>query len=249
MTYMDDAMAAFRREETETVVQLSEAELARAKRAGDNSAEVEALCMLARVAIRRGDVDAARKLGTQALDLAKDSGDRRTERTPTHILAACARISGDAAAAREAYAASIALNEEYGDTLMVAMELHNLGFVELHAGAFERAAELFRLCRSLLLKDGRESFYVYATVALGAVMAAIGRSGQAARYLGAADAWLSAHRQVLDPDDAVEQVELRARLVAELGPVTFKAEYRAGAALNLRDLMVDSVASTAAQTS
>jgi hypothetical protein len=237
VSYYEDTRAAFRRGETAVVERLSREELARARESADVDAEVEALCMLARVAVRGGDVSEGRRLGREALELARRAGRRRLELAPTHILAGSARISGDLASARTLYAESIELSEEFGNADRVVMEMHNLAYVEWHAGDVDRARELFTTTCRRALEQGIDDFLPYVTLDAAIVAEIDGDHVHAARLLAAAESALATLGQILDPDDAIEQKELRDRLVAALGPDGFDTAYATGAGLGLREAL------------
>ncbi|WP_433556735.1 tetratricopeptide repeat protein [Pseudonocardia xinjiangensis] len=194
VSYYEDTRAAFRRGETAVVERLSREELARARGSADVDAEVEALCMLA-------------------------------------------RISGDLASARTLYAESIALSEEFGNADRVVMEMHNLAYVEWHAGDVDRARELFTTTCRPALEQGIDDFLPYVTLDAAIVAEIDGDHVHAARLLAAAESALAALGQILDPDDAIEQKELRGRLVTALGPDGFDAAYATGAGLGLREAL------------
>ncbi len=132
MTLYDEALAAFRRGDNEKTRELSE-EL---RRSGQ---EIHGLCMLARIALREGDAGEVKELASEARRLAQD---KEEERMPLHLQAAAARIAGETDEARRLYLESIELNRRL-DNEFVAAELHNLGYVELHAGDVARAKALF----------------------------------------------------------------------------------------------------------
>lgn len=235
MGYFETAIGAFRRGETDVVEVLSRDELDRARAVGDAEGEVEALCMLARVAVRRDDLATARSLARQAFDRAE--GNRRLQRTPAHVLAATARMAGDIEAARAGYAASIALYEEFDNPRLVAMEHQNLAYVELRDGKVERARELFAASRRRLLDGGYESMYVVAALATAVLAEVDGHAAESARRLGAVDGWLHKAGVILDPDDAEEREALRDRLVGRLGPDAFTVACNVGADLDLAELI------------
>ncbi|HEY4422034.1 MAG TPA: hypothetical protein VGN22_21120 [Pseudonocardia sp.] len=237
MGYHDDAFAAFRRGETDLVEQLSRRELARARASSDVATEVEALCMLARVAVRDGDVPEAERLGRVARALARSTGERRLERAPTHILAGCARISGNLAFARTLYQESISLNETFGEWRMVVVELHNLAYIELHAGDVDRARELFTTARMRTVAQDIDDMLPYVALDTAVMAAVDGDHQRATRLLAALDNTLRAAGQILDPDDSIEQTTLREELVTTLGRKSFEALYATGASLGLRDAL------------
>jgi tetratricopeptide (TPR) repeat protein len=237
VSYHQDAFAAFRRGETDLVEQLSRHELARARESADVAAEVEALCMLARVAVRDGDVPEAERLARVARALARGTGERRLERTPTHIVAGCARISGNLAFARTLYQESISLNETFGEWRMVAMELHNLAYIELHAGHVDHARELFTTALRRTVEQDIDDMLPYVALDTAVMAAVDGDHPRAARLLAALDNALRTAGQILDPDDAIEQTALRERLITTLGRPSFDSVYAAGAGLGLRDAL------------
>ncbi|MDP9793655.1 tetratricopeptide (TPR) repeat protein [Catenuloplanes nepalensis] len=222
----------FRRGDSDGVVRLAEAEIARARVAGDPAGEVEALYSLARVAARGGDLEESRRLASAALDVAVRAGDRRLEERPRHVLAAVTRMSGDLVAARGLYEASIALNEELGHAETVTTETHNLAFTELHLGDLDRARELFARSREAVFARGYDAFVPYVGVGAAALASAERDHARAARMLGLAESAFAAAGQVPDPDDAEELRRIRDAAVAALGPDGFATEHDAGTALD-----------------
>jgi tetratricopeptide (TPR) repeat protein len=135
MSLHDEVRAAFHRGDNERTRELAE-EL---RRSGH---EIDGLCWLARAAGREGDAEVAKRLADEAREVARRQGDEEAERMPLHLQAFGARLSGDTDEARRLYLESIELNRRLGHDF-VAAELHNLGYVELHAGNLARAKELF----------------------------------------------------------------------------------------------------------
>jgi hypothetical protein len=88
--FYDDAIAAFRSGDNELTRKLSEEGLRTAPAAGQVSDEVDALCMLARVALRDGDFEQVRTLAEQARAAARATGEDRLERMPLHMQAVAA---------------------------------------------------------------------------------------------------------------------------------------------------------------
>jgi hypothetical protein len=233
--FRERARAAFRRGADDLVRELSHTELQRARRDGDQPAEVEAQYMLARLAIRSGDLTSGRELAQEALSVALRTGDRRLEERPRHVLAAVARMAGDLPLARRLYQDSIALNQELGHAEHVNSEYHNLAYTELHLGEIERARRLFEDGRRRVLAGGLDDFLPYVLGA-AAVMAGVdGDQRRAARLLGLTDAAFRALGQVPDPDDAAELDAARTRAAAELSPAVFAREHAAGRDLDAHE--------------
>jgi len=233
-TFSEQVRAAFRRGESDAVVRMSEAEIERARLAGDPAGEVEALYSLSRVAVRRGDLPGGERLASAALGVAVDAGDRELEERPRHVLAAITRMSGDLDRAVGLYQASIALNEELGHFETANSERHNLGFCELHLGRLERARELFTISRERVFEERWDSFLPYVCVAGAALAAAEQHPDRAALLVGTADGAFAAVGQVPDPDDAAELTAIRATAIEALGREAFDAAYERGRKLDPR---------------
>jgi hypothetical protein len=230
MGFEDDVRATFRRGDSTGVLHMAQAEVERAREAGDAAGEVEGLYALARVALRGDDLVRGERLAQAALDVAVRAGDRRLEERPRHVLAAVARLSGDYVTAKERYLASIELNEALGQPELVNSEYHNLTFTELHLGNLERARELFEAGRERVFREGYDSFVPYLCVAAAALASAENDHPRAARMIGLTDAAYSAIGQIPDPDDAQELANARVAAVAALGEDRFAQEHEAGAA-------------------
>jgi tetratricopeptide (TPR) repeat protein len=212
MSFVHEARTAFRQGRTETVEQLSRAELERARRDGDVPAEVEALGWLARVAVRGGDLGEAGRLALAARNLARSTGDVRIERVPLHILAATAKMAGDLAGARALFEESIALNEALSEALNVTSEIHNLATVELKLGDVERARDLLREVSAAIDREGWDDLRPYLAISSALVAEAGGDRAEATRLVRGADAAFRAAGEIPDPDDAEELAGLRKRL-------------------------------------
>ncbi|WP_203716748.1 tetratricopeptide repeat protein [Asanoa siamensis] len=235
MSFSNDVRSAFRRGETDAVVRMSEAEIARARAAGDPAGEVEAVYSLARVAIRRGDLAGSADLARQALAVAVASGDRRLEERPRHVLAGVTRMSGDLLGAEVLYRESMALNEELGQPAAVNSELHNLAFCELGLGRLDSARAMFTTSREAVFANGWDDFVPYVCVAGAALASAEGDQARAALLLAVTDAAFAALGQVPDPDDSAELAAVRAAAVSALGEADFASAYAKGQALSPRD--------------
>ncbi len=235
MDFSERVRSAFRRGETGAVVRMSEAEIARARAAGDPAGEVEARYSLARVAIREGDLAEGTARAHAALEVALRSGDRALEERPRHVLAAVARMSGDLEQAKELYRESIALNETLGRPEVVNSEYHNLAFCELHSGHLDVARQLFAEGRERVFGHGWADFVPYVCLAGAALASAEGDHRRAARLLGVTDVAFAALGQVPDPDDAADLAAVRATAVEALGPDTYARTYAEGRLLDPRD--------------
>lgn len=211
-----DAMAAFRSGDDARVTDLSQRALADARASGDHAAEVEALCMLARVALRDGDFNQVHRLATEAESLAA-ALPLAQRRMPLHLQAAGARMAGDLSRARTLYEQSIALNEELGNARFVASEQRNLAYVELNDGRAGRARELFAKAREGARMTGYTDLEPYLVQDEAMVAGLDGDAKRAAELLARAGSMLAARGELPDPDEDAEQKRLRARLAQAPG--------------------------------
>ena len=209
-TLYADGLYAFRAGETERSRSRNAEALQGARETRDPRGECDALTGLARVALREGRYDEVVRLARMARDRARESGDGAAEASPLHLEAAGVRLQQDYRAARDLYLASLRLNGELGNPASVAMEHHNLGWVELHIGDAAAAEAHFRE------RDARSAPDAYgdAWTELNRAGVAILREDwdDANRRLESGTAALANLGGVLDPDDQFELDWLYERL-------------------------------------
>jgi len=188
----------------------NDAALKTARAVGDREAETLALVGLSRVALREGDYAQVRLLAAEARDLARTL-DAAAGAAPLHMLAAGTRLAGDYHDAIGLYAESLELNRRLGDSRRVAMELHNIGHVELHRGNVDAAERCFADCADVRNHD--DPYEAAMTHLNGAALAfARGDRERAAELLRRTRSALDGANIVLDPDDAFEVAWLHDRL-------------------------------------
>lgn len=237
MGVYDEMLEAFRSGENERARQLSAVALEAAEASHDLGRQVDALCMLSRVALRESDFEQVRELADEAASRARAAGDPQLEQMPLHMRAVAARMSGESGLARELYVQSIELNRSLGEERMVAAEQHNLAYVELQSGKPDRAKELFKLAREDAQRIAYKALDPYLVGDLAVVAEIDADPSAAARLAGAAAAAFAAVGQVPDPDDAAEQQRLRERLTRELGTERFDALYDEGSSLSTEEVL------------
>jgi tetratricopeptide (TPR) repeat protein len=111
----------------------------------------------------------------------------------------------------ELYTESLELNRRLGDTVMVGIELHNIGHVELHRGNVDAAERCFAECAQL--RDDAKPYDTAMTHLDDAALAfQRGDQPRASELLARTGSTLDAAGIVLDPDDAFEVDWLRERL-------------------------------------
>jgi tetratricopeptide (TPR) repeat protein len=96
-----------------------------------------------RVALEDGDYSRAYELAAGARAAAAPLGDEMTQGS-LHMHAQAARLAGNYDEAAGLFQESLALNRRISDPGMVAVELHNLGHVEIHRGNVDAAEECFK---------------------------------------------------------------------------------------------------------
>jgi hypothetical protein len=119
-------------------------------------------------------------------------------------------MTGDYGRAAALFEESLALNRRIGDEGMIAVELHNLGHVELHRGNVDATERYFGELAQLGLGDDA---YGRVLALLNEAALALARDGDAARpgeLLAEIEAILAESATQLAPDDEFELEELRA---------------------------------------
>ena len=205
-----DGLLAFREGNQSESKERNEAALAAARQIGDEEGRSLALVGLSRVTLRDGDYGRVRALSAEARELARPFG-AGAEAMPLHLLAAGTRLEGELDDAVELYEESLELNRRRGDSIMVAMELHNLGHVEVRRGNVDAARRHFAECASL--RSGQNPYDV-AMGDLNAAALAVVEGDRAAvlELLSRAGQTLAEAGIVLDPDDQSEVDWLREQL-------------------------------------
>ncbi|HSS61029.1 MAG TPA: tetratricopeptide repeat protein [Candidatus Limnocylindrales bacterium] len=201
-TLYADGLFAFRAGDMDATRIRNLEALAVARKTSDLRGESDALTGLARIALRDGDLEKVVALAGQARDAARASGDADAEASPLHLLAAGVRLQQRYALARDLYLESLNLNRKRGDAGWVAMEEHNLGWVELHLGNVDEAEERFRNRDASDQPD--EYGAAWSELNWAAVDAMRGNLDRAKRRLDAGRERLSQLGVVLDPDDSFE---------------------------------------------
>jgi ATP/maltotriose-dependent transcriptional regulator MalT len=120
----------------------NEAALEAARASGDPEALALAHIGLDRVAFEDGDYGRARELAAQAREYARTVRPAM-EQGALHGHAQASRMLGDDDGAAALFEESLALNRRIGDEGMVAVELHNLGHVEIRRGNVKVAERYF----------------------------------------------------------------------------------------------------------
>jgi tetratricopeptide (TPR) repeat protein len=204
-----DSLFAFWQGDSEGTRRRSEEALAAATAAGDAEALALAHLALSRVALGETDYRRARDLAVQAREHARGLAPALGQ-APLHAHAQGTRMTGDYGRAAALFEESLALNRRIGDEGMIAVELHNLGHVELHRGNVDATERYFGELAQLGLGDDA---YGRVLALLNEAALALARDGDAARpgeLLAEIEAILAESATQLAPDDEFELEELRA---------------------------------------
>jgi len=197
-----DGIFAFRSGDQQRSLKRNEDALRIARETEDVRGECDALTGLARVALRDGRYTDVVELARQARDRARAASDTEAEAAPLHLLAAGVRLKQEYSAARELYLESLDLNASLGNAAGVAMEQHNLGWVELHLGNVKEAEARFEERDAEAADDAYGN--AWSSLNWAAVAAARGEIGEAKRLFAAGTAALEQLGVALDPDDRSE---------------------------------------------
>ena len=208
----EETLAAFRRGDNVEAARLAARDVTEANAAGDVRAQVDGLCMLARVALRDGDLAEVTSRAEQAQQIARGSQDQQPQLMPLHLRAVAARMAGRYEESRELYLRSIALAEALGLQGMAAAEHRNLAYVEIRAGNLARARELFAESVLGLENIDAPSMTPYLIFDQAVIAALNGDYATARTRLTAAQAHWEEQGVVPDPDDAAAVADLERKL-------------------------------------
>lgn len=203
-----DGALAFRAGDTDGSRARNEELLDLAVITNDVRGECDGLTGLARVALRQGDYEEVVRLAAEARRKAKLAGDAAAGASPLHLEAAGTRLQRRYEDARKLYMESLDLNRDNPST--VAMELHNLGWVDLHRGDVDAAEAWFRQLDESSHPDAYGD--AWAQLNWAAVAIARGRRDEARHRFDAGKAALEKLGASLDPDDQAEFEWLAAQL-------------------------------------
>lgn len=205
-----DGLLAFRVGAMIDSQERNDAALKAARAVNDREAEALALVGLSRVAFRDGDYTRVQLLAAEARDLTRNL-DAAAGLPPLHLLAAGTRLAGNYDEAIRLYTESLEVNRRLGDKRGVAVELHNIGHVELHRGNVDAAERCFAECADIRNHDDP---YEAAMTHLNHAALAFARGDRegAAELLRRTQSALEGAGIVLDPDDAFEVQWLHDRL-------------------------------------
>jgi predicted ATPase/DNA-binding CsgD family transcriptional regulator len=186
-----------------------------------------------------GDPAGAARDNAEALRLARQAGDRLQAGTLLCNLSDYELWTGDLDAARRHLAESLDIARELDARNGAVIGTFNLGLAEYLAGSPVAAEALFTESLDLARRMGMRRHTAYALI--GLALASHGRADPArsARLHGAADQALADLGHTLQPLEARLAGLDRQRLRAAMGAEAFEAEYAAGRALDLTQVVAE----------
>src|SRR5207249_1367240 len=137
-----DALFAFRQGKIEESRQRSQAALDAALVVSDRETLTLAYLAMSRIAFEDGDYVKSASLAVKAREFARGLAPAMGQ-APLFLHASATRLTGDYDQAATLFEQSLELNRKIGDKGMVAAELQNLGFVEIHRGNVDAAERYF----------------------------------------------------------------------------------------------------------
>ncbi len=184
-----------------------------------------------------GDPEGAARDNAQALRLFRQAGDRLQAGTMLCNLSDYELWAGDLDAARRHLVESLdiarALNARNGTVIGT----FNLGLAEYLSGSLGAAEALFAESLDLARHMGMKRHTAYALIGLALAGHGGADPGWSARLHGAADQALAALGHTLQPLEGRLAGQDRERLRAAMGAEAFEAEYAAGRALDLAQVL------------
>ena len=186
-----------------------------------------------------GDHAGAARNAAEALPLFRQAGDRQHVGTMLGNLGNYELSAGDLDAARRHLAEALdifrALNHRDG----IAYQSLNLGLAEYLGGSPDAAEALFAESLDLSRRMGMKVLMAYALIGLAMAGRGGASPGWSARLHGAADQDLANLGRLLEPLEARLADLDRQRLRAAMGDEAFEAEYAAGRALDLPQVLAE----------
>jgi DNA-binding CsgD family transcriptional regulator len=215
---------------------LTESGLGLARRLGEAHLTVRLLSARSHATYIEGDPAGAARDIAEALWLARQADDRLQVGSILGNLGYYELSAGDLDAAHRHLAESVdifrALNHRDG----IVYQAINLGLAEYLVGSPRAAEALFAESFDLARHMGMRASIPYALIGLAMTGRGAG-PGWSARLYGAADQALADLGRVIEPLEARLADLDRQRLRAAMGTEAFEAEYAAGRALDLADVL------------
>jgi DNA-binding CsgD family transcriptional regulator/tetratricopeptide (TPR) repeat protein len=222
-------------------LRVAESGLDLARRIGDPHLVAWLLSVRASAATGAGDHAGAARDEGEAARLFRQAGDRLQMGLVLGNLGYSELSAGDLGTARRHLAEALDIAREFNERSGPTTHTFNLGLAEYLGGSPEAAAALFTESLDLARRTGKRSYVAYALAGLAMAGRGADRAerGWSARLHGAADQIFA------DLGHEVEELEARLvsqdrqRLRAAMGAEAFEAEYAAGRALDMPQVLAE----------
>lgn len=201
---------------------------------GDRHWELMAFWTLGEVALRQGEYDRAAAQWRACLSQARELGDRYFAAITLSKMGLLALYSQDFAAADRLFQESLDLARSIGARWCLADVLANMGFAASLRQDFSQAEALLQESLRLFAAQGERADTVFVLERLVQVMAALGKSAQAAMLLGATTAWRLVTGEPLPPHNVAEHKQAMAILQQQLGETAFSGAWAAGQEMSVQ---------------
>ena len=233
----EQARVLLRQGQQDAALPLIESGLGLARRLGEPHLTARLLAARAYAMHAAGDHAGAARDLTEALRLFRQAGDRQQVGTMLSNLSDYELWTGDLDAARRHLAESLdiarALNDRYG----AVYGTFNFGLAEYLGGSPDAAEGLFAESLYLARRTGMTAHMAYGLIGLALAGRGGADPGWSARLHGAADQALADLGHTLEPLEGRLADMDRQRLRAAMGDGAFEAEYAAGRALDVAQVL------------
>ena len=200
---------------------------------GDRKGEARALAGLGVCTMYQSRLEDSVRYGEQSLALYEELGEMRGVAMSHHNLGSLEHMRGNPEQAVEHFKAALGLLAASGDATTETLVRAALGWSSMKLGDLAGAHAELRRCSVLLGDLGAVREAVYVIHVLAQLLHAVGRSGDAARILGASDAMCANAGMSLLPWEQHELDELTDQLAVDIGREAVASAKQAGALLTL----------------
>ena len=209
------------------------------RRIGDQAGLSLALSRLAVLQQFVGDLPLARRVAEEAVSLARDADARSQLSNALAILSNLEGVEQNLERSLELATAALDIVLELGEEHSILICRHILACTLRESGrAREAHVLMLDLIPAALRFPSPDSLMVLAED-YGAILAEVGRSGHAARLLGAADAMRERHVHPRSPSQVVEIEVPFANARADLGEENWRREHQRGREMAIEDALTE----------
>lgn len=169
----------------------------------------------------------------EAISAARRSGAMHIVSQALNMWGELEREKGNYEVAKEIQEEALEIASEIGERLRVAMLLNNLGLIAHHLGDDVNARQLIRESLELAAELEFKSLMAHGLISYSEQEAIAGSAEEAARLIGAADAYFDEQAFRPQPADAPDFERIKAFVRGLLGEEAYNAAKSEGAAMSL----------------